>query len=68
MAEYIANTVQTVPVNQNVLFTDTTVCGNNSIVHRAGSGLITLRGITINAAQDLKSLLVVILQYQHQVQ
>ena len=46
MAEYIANTVQTVPVNQNVLFTDTTVCGNNSIVHRAGSGLITLRGIT----------------------
>ena len=46
MAEYIANTVQTVPVNQNVLFTNTTVCGNNSIVHRAGSGLITLRGIT----------------------
>lgn len=47
MAEYIANTVQTVAVNQNVLFTDTVVCNrNNSITHRAGSGLINLKGIT----------------------
>ena len=46
MAEYTANAIQNVGVNQNILFTDTAVCGNNSIVHREGSGLITLRGIT----------------------
>lgn len=46
MAEYIANEPQIVEVNQNILFTDTTVPGNNSIIHRPGSGLITLRGIT----------------------
>lgn len=46
MAEYIASTVQTVEQNQNVLFTGTTVCGNNSIGHRNDSGLIILRGIT----------------------
>ena len=46
MAEFTANAIQNVGVNQNILFTDTAVCGNNSIVHREGSGLITLRGIT----------------------
>ena len=46
MAEFTANAVQTVGVNQNVLFTDTAVCGSNSIIHREGSGLATLRGIT----------------------
>lgn len=46
MAEFIATALQTVEPNQNILFTDTTVCGNNSIIHRNGSGLITLRGIT----------------------
>lgn len=47
MAEYVANIVQTVAVNQNVLFTDTVVYSrNNSITHRAGSGLINLKGIT----------------------
>lgn len=45
MAEFIAPVLQTVEPNQNILFTDTTVCGNNSIVHRAGSGLVTLRGL-----------------------
>lgn len=44
--EIIANAVQTVQANQNVLFTDTVTCGNYSIVHRDGSGLVTLRGIT----------------------
>lgn len=44
--EIIANALQTVEANQNVLFTDTVTCGNYSIVHRDGSGLITLRGIT----------------------
>ncbi len=46
MAEYVANALQTVEINQNVLFTDTAVYGNNSIVHRDGSGIITLRGLT----------------------
>ena len=46
MAEYTATALQTVAANQNVLFTETPVCGNNSIVHREGSGIITLRGIT----------------------
>ena len=46
MAEYTANTAQAVDTNQNVLFTETPVCGSSSIVHREGSGLVTLRGIT----------------------
>ena len=45
--EITANAIQTVNSNLNVLFTDTIV-GNNScsIVHRDGSGLVTLRGLT----------------------
>lgn len=48
MAEFTANALQTVLVNQNVLFTDTPVssCCNNSIMHREGSGLVQLRGLT----------------------
>jgi len=44
--EITANAIQTVPANVNVIFTDTTVCGNCSIMHREGSGLVTLRGLT----------------------
>ena len=44
--EIIANALQEVDVNQNVLFTDTVVCGNCSIIHRPGSGQVTMRGIT----------------------
>jgi hypothetical protein len=44
--ELTANALQTVEVNQNVQFTDTPVCGNCSMLHRDGSGLVTLRGIT----------------------
>lgn len=46
MAEFTASAIQTVALNQNVLFTDEPVCGNCSIIHREGSGLVTLRGIT----------------------
>ena len=46
MAEFTAVALQEVEPNQNILFTDEVVCGNNSIVHRGGSGLVTLRGIT----------------------
>ena len=44
--ELTANAIQTVPANGNVIFTDTVVCGNYSIMHREGSGLVTLRGLT----------------------
>ena len=44
--EIIAVATQTVAENQNVLFTDSITCGNCSITHRDGSGLVTLRGNT----------------------
>lgn len=44
--EITANAIQTVEENANVIFTDTVVCGNCSIMHRDGSGLVTLRGLT----------------------
>lgn len=45
--EITAVALQEVAENQNVLFTDTPiVVGCQSIVHRSGSGLVTLRGIT----------------------
>lgn len=44
--EITANAIQTVAENANVQFTDTVVNGNCSIVHRDGSGLVTLRGLT----------------------
>lgn len=44
--EITANALQTVGVNQNVLFTDEVTCGSCSINHREGSGLVSLRGIT----------------------
>lgn len=45
MAEYTANAVQTVEAGQNVLFTDVPIPGcRQGILHREGSGIITLRG------------------------
>jgi hypothetical protein len=46
MAEYTANAVQTVAANQDILFTNEPISGNCSILHRSGSGLVTLRGLT----------------------
>ena len=46
MSEYTNAALQTVAVNQNVLFAETPVCGNNCINHRAGSGLVTVKGAT----------------------
>lgn len=46
--EITANALQTVEANQNVLFTDTAVCGSCSIIHRDGSGLVTLRALPNN--------------------
>ena len=44
--EVTANAIQTVAANGSVAFTDTVIYGNSSIIHRDGSGLITLRGLT----------------------
>ena len=44
--EITANAVQTVAVNQNVLFNETAISGSCSILHREGSGLVTLRGLS----------------------
>lgn len=46
MAEYTFVGTQTVAAGQNVLFTETPVCGNGCITHREGSGVIRLRGLT----------------------
>lgn len=43
--EIVANAIQTVPVNQDVLFTDASVRGNCSTIWRVGSGIVTLRGL-----------------------
>lgn len=49
MAEFTSNAVQTVAAGQNVLFTDTAVpCNRGYIIHREGSGIVTLRGIVNN--------------------
>lgn len=46
MAEFTAIALQSVEENDNILFSETPVKGNCSIVHREGSGLVTLRGLT----------------------
>lgn len=44
--EITANAVQEVAAANNVIFTDMAVQGNSSMVHREGSGLVKLRGLT----------------------
>lgn len=44
--EITANAIQTVQSNQAVLFTSTAIPGNLSMIHREGSGLVGLRGLT----------------------
>lgn len=46
VAEFTGVFVQQVAAGQNVLFNETPVCGSNCIVHREGSGIVTLRGQT----------------------
>jgi len=46
MMEITANAAQTVAVGQVVVFTETAVSGNCSMIHREGSGLVSLRGLT----------------------
>ncbi len=45
MPQYTSTTIATVPIGQNVPFTETPVrCTRGCVIHRDGSGLITLRG------------------------
>ena len=46
MAQYTNVFVQQIAANANAVFSETPVAGSNCIVHREGSGIITLRGIT----------------------
>lgn len=46
MAEYIENAVQTVEAGQNVLLDSSIPCNKGYVLHRPGSGILTLRGIT----------------------
>lgn len=52
--EITAVALQEVEANSNVLFTDVVVYGNPSIVHRPGSGLVTLRGLTNQCRAQFK--------------
>ena len=46
MAQYTNVFVQQIAANANAVFSETPVAGSNCIVHREGSGIITLLGIT----------------------
>lgn len=46
MAEFTNGILQTVAAGANVLFTETPVRGGACIVHREGSGIVTLKGMT----------------------
>lgn len=51
MAEYTANALQSVEPGQNVLFTDVPIPGcRQGIIHRQGSGIVTLRGQVNNCS------------------
>lgn len=52
--EITANALQTVAVNAPVLFTETAVPGNCSIMHREGSGIVTLRAVTTQGRARFK--------------
>ena len=46
MAEFTNTMLQTVAAGQNVVFTETPVCGGECILHREGAGVVTLKGMT----------------------
>lgn len=46
MAEFTNAALQTVASNQNVIMTETPISPSRCIVHREGSGIVTLRGLT----------------------
>lgn len=44
--EITNNELQTVALNQNVVFDETPICPSKCITHREGSGVVRLRGLT----------------------
>ena len=48
MAEFTYNPIQTVQPNQQVLLDTTIGCSKGYVLHREGSGIVTLRGIVNN--------------------
>ena len=48
MAEYVYPLDQTVLADQNVLLQDSIPCNKGYVIHRNGSGILTLRGIVNN--------------------
>lgn len=48
MAEYLANAVQTVELNQPVIFTASIPCTKGYIYHEDETGIFTLKGVTNN--------------------
>ena len=48
MAEFTSNPIQRVQPNQQVLLNTTIGCPKGYVLHREGSGIVTLRGITNN--------------------
>lgn len=45
MAEYVNNPIQEVEAGNNVLLLDSIPCTKGYVIHRNGSGILTLRGI-----------------------
>lgn len=48
MAEFVNATEQTVQPSQNVILSDAIPCNKGYVLHRNGSGIVVLRGITTN--------------------
>lgn len=48
MAEYLENSVQTVQLNNAMVFSNSIPCRRGYIYHEDGTGIFTLRGITNN--------------------
>ena len=46
MAEFTGILLQSVGQGENIVLTEAPISGNNCIVHREGSGIVKLRGIT----------------------
>ena len=49
MAEYVNNPIQEVEAGQNVLLLDSIPCSKGYVIHRNGTGILTLRGIVNNS-------------------
>ena len=52
MAEFVYNPIQVVLPNQNVLLNGSIPCNRGYVIHREGSGILTLRGIVNNPCSN----------------